>query len=342
MKNILQFLGLLLLLILSFLGANYLLNGEIIMAGGISVLLVVLMYFLVDFFIKRKSHISKSKISALSILLWFFFIVLSLPISFFSIHAFNVELNVKQDTKAYVNELIDKNKRVIRSFTATNNDYIIDLHTALKNDLFGYVHSPRSKSALGIKLSAKPYNISDLSTINKNNYTDIADAIKYSKILKSEQLLDSINTRTNEVLTRNIKLVNNWSRLRIPSSILEIENMCDQNLQQINQFSCLEHKDDLSFINWTDSTNTSESLADFGIEQTSKNRLVFKKENIDFTDFLICWNNYKPYWIIIPNIFLIILLILPYIVAPKSGVYMKKDSDTEKRLGDKEIGGIEL
>jgi len=59
MQTILQFLGLFLVLILSFFGSNYMLNGDVIVSGSLSLGLVILFYFLLEFLKKRKVQITK-------------------------------------------------------------------------------------------------------------------------------------------------------------------------------------------------------------------------------------------------------------------------------------------
>ena len=96
MKTILQGLAIIFTLIASFLGNLYFLNGDIIISAFISSIIVVVLYFLQETFIKKKATISKNKLSSTSIILWTLYLLLSIPITFALIHALNVELNEKK------------------------------------------------------------------------------------------------------------------------------------------------------------------------------------------------------------------------------------------------------
>ena len=106
MKSILQGIAIIFTLITSFLGNLYFLKGDLILSAFISCIIVVILYFLIEQFIKRKSEISKNKFATTSILLWSLYILLSIPISASLIHFLNVEINEKSEIQKISNKKI--------------------------------------------------------------------------------------------------------------------------------------------------------------------------------------------------------------------------------------------
>ncbi len=333
MQTILQFIGLFILLILSFFGANYMLNGDIILSGGISLTLVILMYFLIEFLKKRKVQITKSKFSTGSILGWVLFTVLCIPSGLLIVHALNVEINAKKYLQGYANNIVSKNQEVINLFQTENKQYISETYLIARNELESYVNSSNETVRDSIKtlLATSRFGIENLQEIDKTNFTNSAVALQSALEIRSGNLLDSVSDRSARVIENNAYLVENWSRLRVVTSLQELENMLEKNLNQLNKFLVNENYKTNIFSNPNDPSN--EVLA---VLTDENNQLKIVKANSNLASFSELWGQYKPYWLIIPVFIFFFLLLLPFMLEKTAGTYVGGD--------DEEIdkGGIEI
>jgi hypothetical protein len=98
---LLQGLGLLLTLVSSFLGALYMFSGNIPLAGIISLVFVVAMFYLVTFFMKEKMNRRRKGYPPIFYYMFALYGVLAIALSFFMLHCFNVEFFEKNDAQQY-------------------------------------------------------------------------------------------------------------------------------------------------------------------------------------------------------------------------------------------------
>ncbi len=319
MQTILQFIGLFLLLILSFFGANYMLNGDIILSGGISLTLVILMYFLIEFLKKRKVQITKSKFSTGSILGWVLFAVLCIPSGLLIVHSLNVEINAKKDLQGYANNIVTKNQEIINLFQTENKQYISDTYLIARNALDSYVNSSNETVRDSIKtmLATRRFGIENLQEIDKNNFTNSAVALQSALEIRSGNFLDSVSDRSARVIENNAYLVENWSRLRVVTSLQELENMLEKNLNQLNKFLAAENYKTNVFSNPNDASNVV-----LAVLTDENNQLKIVKANSNLASFSELWRQYTPYGLIIPALIFFFLLILPYMLEKTAGTYV--------------------
>lgn len=333
MQTILQFIGLFLLLILSFFGANYMLKGDIILSGGISLILVILMYFLIEFLKKRKVQITKSKLSLGSILGWVIFAVLCIPSGLLILHALNIEINAKKDLQVYANNIVSKNQEVVNLFQTENNKYISETYLIARNALDSYVNTSNAKDKDSIieLLGSERLGIENLEQIDKNNFTNSALALQSALEIRSENVLDSVRDRSERVISNNAYLVENWSRLRVVTSLQELENMLEKNLNQLNKFLVNENYKTNVFSNPNDASN--EVLA---VITDENNQLKIVKANTNLASFSEMLGQYTPFGLIIPVLIFFFLLILPYMLEKTAGTYVGGPDDEINE------GGIEI
>lgn len=336
MQIILQFTGLLLLLVLSFFGSNYLLNGDIIISGTISLVLVISIYFLIEFMKKRKVQITKSSISGTSIFLWGIFAIVSVPISVLIIHALNAEINAKVDLQAYTKAIVVKNQDAINLFQSENQQYIEETYLIAINalDLFVNTTNQSKKDSLKEALGESRFGISDFSTINKTNYRNSANALQSALEIRSQAVLDSVQERTKSVLNTNVYLVDNWSRLRVVGAIAELEKMLERNINQLNRFLVDENFKHDVFV-----TNREKNPEVLSIKLGENNQLSVTKSALQLSSFRGLWNAYKPYWLLFFVSIVLFLLLLPYILEKTAGVYINSVSNDVDEFDE---GGIDI
>jgi hypothetical protein len=336
MQTILQFIGLFLLLILSFFGGNYLLRGDTIISGTVSLVLVISIYFLIEFLKKRKVQITKSSYSASSILLWGVFVLLAAPIAVLILHALNVEMNAKRDLQAYAKAIVAKNQDALNLFQSENQQYIEETHLIATNALDVYVNTSNKSMKDSIKnvLEGSPFRFSDFSAINKSNYTTRATQLRDALEMRSEAVFDSVQVRTNSVLNSSVYLVDNWSRMRVVVAIAELEAMLEKNINQLNRFLVDENFKRDVFV-----ANNELKTEVLSIQAGENNELTITKSTIQLSSLRGLWVAYKPYWLLLPVLIFLFLLLIPYFLEKTAGVYIHSDSKGSK-VSDE--GGIEI
>lgn len=332
MQTVLQFIGLFLLLILSFLGGNYMLSGDVIISGSVSVVLVIIMYFLIEFLKKRKVQITKSKFSLGSLFLWIIFTSVCIPIGVFLVHALNVEINAKKDLQSYAKELVIKNQEIVNLFQTENQQYVSETYLYVSNELDRYLHAgSATKDSIEELLSEKRYGITDLNSINSSNYLNKAVALQSALEIRSEAVLDSVKDRSESVINDNIYLVDNWSRLRVVTAINELEAMLVKNLNQLNRFLANENYKTDVFAN-----SSSQNDKVLSVSIIEHNQLEIQKSPINLSSFSGLWNYYSPFLLILPALIFFFFLLLPYLLEKTAGSYLIND-ETEN-----DEGGIEI
>lgn len=313
MRFLLQGLGIIFSLVASFLGLLYFLNGDIIISALVSCVIVVLQFFLIEQFIKNKAEITKRRFSLLSLMLWFFYLLLSVPMTLSLIHALNVEINAKKEIQSEANTKVQYLDDMVEAYNDSVDNYLNKLRVDLNTKLSAYVSSdPASpnRSSLEEVLKKEPYNFSDPGSLNNNNVqfnvTTTVDAIKgrLSEILENEVMPD-----IERYKSRYVPAFNNWSRLKLNLAMHELDTLlAGNNVKLSRNFSA----------------NTL-GAGTFNFEYTSEDMLM--------DDPLALWNKHKPYLLLLFVLIFHILILLPYLMADVSGRYINS-----KKTG----GGINL
>lgn len=334
MQTALQFIGLFLILILSFFGANYIFEGDYIIPGFIAVVLVTFMYFLIEFLKKRKIQVTKNKFSSLSILLWLLFVIICLPIGFLTIHALNVEINAKKDLQDYADNIVFNNKEAINVFQSESNQYIEETYLLVSNLLNTYVNtnSKKDKDSIGQVLQGYPFYFSELEEITKSNYLNLANSFQSALEIKSSAVLDSVTERTNTTIKTNLPLIDTWSRLRVLKSIGTLEDLFQENVIQLDHFLRQENqRQDLLY-----NTFGKESTEPLNFIKGDDDKLRLITTDINLADPVFLWNLYKPFWLFIPVLIFFLFLILPFILLNRAGDYLSENETISNE------GGIEI
>lgn len=312
MKTILQGLAIIFTLIASFLGNLYYLNGDLIISAFLSSVIVVVLYFLQETFIKKKSIISKNKFSSTSIILWSLYLLLSIPITFSLIHALNVELNEKTFIQQSAAMKQDDLSNMAKDYAKKYDSYLSLFQEKVQTKLYNFQNDRKNK-ALIAELSAAPYETPgyffDDTVVTANEQALEATKKKQThfKIIQ-----DSVNERVVAYNNKYQNVFSSWSRLQISIAAVELDKVLQLNHDQIiNEFKRM----------------TEPSYPTY--------QYPYNKEVIAINHPLDLWNKHKPYGLLVVVFFFHLLILLPYIIEPLAGKYPPK---TKKSAG----GGIQL
>lgn len=337
MHYVLQYLSLTVQLILTFFGANYLLGGDIILAGVASAVLVIASFYLIEMLKKRKVHIAKTRFSIVSFLLWLLFALLCLPIDGLVIHALNVELNAKDELQKYANDMAAKNVEITRLFDTENKRYNEETELIARNALDTYVttNSRSVKDSIATLLASEKFGIRDLSQVTAANFSNSSIAVRAALDTKSQKVRDSVNDRTEANSAANLALVSDWSRLKVVTAIAELEDLLDQNTVQLDDFLERVNYKPLVFVN---AASNTEGILHLSVVE---GKLQYTRPDVHIDSFTKLWNHYTPYWLAIPTLFFNFLLALPYFILKSGGNYISK-VNTKSKKDEVEEGGFEL
>lgn len=311
MKSILQGIGIIFTLIASFLGCLYFLNGDILISAFFTSVIVVILYFLQESFIKKKAEISKNKLSSTSIILWTLYLLLSIPITFALIHALNVELNEKKTIQQIASAKQEDLTKMVEKFNIDYNTYLSRFELQAKVKLQNY-KSTKSQQ-LRDTLEAPPYEAApsffELQDASAENQALYMKKALLNKLVKFESAIkDSINAFKYK------NVFSNWSRVQLSLASTELDRLLYQN-----------HK------------NMVENLAQITHGNAPTFLYNYNKEFISINQPKELWIKNKPYGLLIIVFLFHILILLPYIIEPVAGIYIPptKSNNTSG-------GGIQL
>ena len=312
MKNILQGIGIVFTLIASFLGLMYTLKGDVLISSLVSLVIIVIEYFLIEKFIQSKSEITKNKFSVLSIVLWSVYALLAIPISIFLLHALNVEINAKSEIKNVANNKIQDLTNMSKSYRKNVDNNVRTLSLDLDNTIRFY--SKTLNSTLETKLIDKPFNLSSAQLISAQNgdFEAIVRSFVTAKTKKLGLVADTVEFNNANFINRYGGVFDGWSRLEINYAFYELDDLLKKNY-------------DL-FIN-NDSSQMSFAKDRFKFD--------YKIEDTNMDKPVLLFNEYKPYYLIFIVLLFHFLILLPYIIEPTGGKYVSNPS--EKKGGGRKI-----
>lgn len=318
LRTILQLIGLLFTLIVSFLGILYILNGDIFFSSMVAITMVVLVYFLIDQMKERKTVITKNRFSSLSITLWVLYILLAIPLTFLLVHAMTVEILAKKDIQGKANDKVTIAETMISSYDNQVNKYLQgDFQPILAQNLGQYVQNHSNYTALNV-LKSKPYNL-EVSYLNSIRFNEVNQNIDKCVVVMRKNFDKAKNEakqRTEDFNEKYGYVFDNWSRLRLNVAFSELDKLIDENYLTLSSgFNKYNHLSGAVF------------------------KFKYKKVEPLMNNPKMLWKSYNPASLIIATILFHILLLLPYFLEPLPGHFRKPvDFDTTEASN----GGFEL
>lgn len=300
MKTILQGIGVVFTLLASFLGLMYILKGDVIFSAVVSLVLVVIEFFLIEKFIKSKTEITKNKFSTLSILLWSFYGIIAIPISIFLMHTLTIEIYAKPNVQSVANKKIEDLTKMVSTFNAAKDASYNSFEVYLTNKLERYA----GERNINVKSVYKDSLLAFISERQLDNLdeSDVLTTVKSVRDAKQKKLLQEVNPvlQANTIfLQKYSNVFDKWAHFQITYAFYELDNLLKKNKDiLINSYKKhIVFPNAMVFdYNYTqDETNLSNPIELFGI--------------------------YKPYLLFIVVLFFHFLILLPYFLTDAGGTY---------------------
>ena len=110
--------------------------------------------------------------------------------------------------------------------------------------------------------------------------------------------------------------------------------MLEKNINQLNRFLVNENYKQDVFV-----TNSELNSAVLSIQVNENKQLSITKSPIQLSSLGGLWGAYKPYWLLLPVLIFLFLLLIPYFLEKTAGVYINSDSNGPEESDE---GGIEI
>jgi hypothetical protein len=214
LKTGMMYLGLLLSVIATFLGTIHFFKGQLAMAIIITLVLALGMFFLLDMLIRKKEELRKNSSynRNLSLILYSLYLLLALPLSYFTVHGFNVELNVKNQMKNQYGEVKNELVQVNDAFNLHTNKLIDHIDINLQN-LMTTKNYSKLKTIYNLDKDVLKGNDKQIRLSKK-------DDIKGDITLKYEQ----INKNYKTTILKSVDNIASWNLFELHNSMAVVDS----------------------------------------------------------------------------------------------------------------------
>jgi hypothetical protein len=298
-----QALGLLVTLICSFLGGIYIFSGQWLFAFPVSLLFVVAVYYLVIYFCKEKENRKKRGYPPAFYYLFGAYGIISLVLSVFVLHFYNVEVN----EKASVQEIgLKKIIGLKLLYTEYDNNYDNFLNTAELQivSLVGqYQNNVADGTNIEATLAAKPLYIDDsnLRSIlaNASPATAVKGQLAQRKLGFQQFKNQILGSNTETFIETQSSIITNWDRFELVNSLVDLNDRLTQDYEKLNG-------------NLVDKINNTYAITGF-------NPAVYKDESLINEPLALAAKHLGPMSLVV-LLFFQFLILLPYFLT-KGRIY---------------------
>jgi hypothetical protein len=291
LKTILQLIGTVFALLMTFLGGLYWLGGEVLLAGFIGVVLVTILYFVVEQLRRRKTEIRKQRFSAVSILLWAGYVVVSVPLSLLLVHALNVEIHHRTEVQQAAAAKTAALGSMVKAYDALAQDEINSLQMVLK-PLLASFSAAKPDTAARRRLMEPPFLFSTgvLDNVSASSMDSDAQLWMSARKARFDKASTEVKQRNSAYTKATGAVFTDWHRLQVPLAYAKLDTLVMGNLRALQT----SYRD-----------NTSR-VGKFEYELPQVPMLMAEP--------IALWQRTQPYALILAVVAFHLLLLLPYLL----------------------------
>ena len=222
--QLVQAFGLILTLLFSFIGGLYMFSGNILIAGLISVIFVVAIYYLIIKFCWEKENRKRKGYPTSFYAMFGLYAFINLTLSVFVLHFVNVEFFEKEEIKKIglnkvkgLEEIYTDYETQYQTFTSTLESQFITNIYALKGG---------ANASVTATLNAAPFNCDEGCINNLKSQPNLAQALQKRTAylneefaLKPTELIGDDKVAYFEKAKQNIS---NWNRMEITNTLEQL------------------------------------------------------------------------------------------------------------------------
>jgi len=298
-----QGLGLLVTLICSFLGGIYIFNGQWLFAFPVSLLFVVAVYYLVIYFCKEKENRKKRGYPPTFYYLFGVYSIISLILSVFVLHFYNVEVNEKASVQEIGLKKVAGLKLLYSEYENNYTNFLTTAEILINNLVEQYKDNVADRTNIEASLAARPLNIDhdNLASIIAN--TNPALAIKNQLAQRKLGFLQFKNqilgSNTETFIENQSSIITNWDRFKLVKSMVDLNERLTEDYEKLNG-------------NLVDKINNTYAITGF-------NPAVYKDESLINEPLALAAKHLGPMSLVV-LLFFQFLILLPYFLT-KGRIY---------------------
>jgi len=236
----LQATGMIVIIAASFMGGLYIFNGNMLYSMPASLFFVVAMFYLVSYFMKEKANRKRKGYPVQFYYAFTAYILLSLVVSFFVLHCFNVEFIEKKEIQriglsklSCLQSVYDDYQHKYQKFLKKHRVEMMQNITFLKTHSQSFQIQP----VITI-LKSPPYNFSDQMILDFIKADPLSASIDINiRTLENMFKTSEMNLLSDKDVYFQIKrnTFEGWNRLTLNSSILELNQKLGSDYLVLNR-----------------------------------------------------------------------------------------------------------
>lgn len=325
LKHIVQYFGLLALLITTLLGSFYLLGDKFVELSFFAVVIIVFsLYYLVKLLVDKREETHQDLFNIT--LLFIIYLLLAGFTAYFSIHFLTVQLGASDDLKINGNEKLETIITIRKEFKNSVDELERDLTMEINSSLQAFYNAPRN------------------SIVRESKKWDLENTYKFPE------------TILKDLKNKNIKQTTaNWIESNISNS-LEITSLKDKNQIIFNESENIfnYYKKFKDVFNQREYLNISKIYYDldsllpnykrlledkfqeitnqYNMPNSTLEGVTIPKSKIQLNNVGALWSVYGSIIYIIITLIIHLLILIPFILATKKGLRPLTEEDTATEL----------
>jgi hypothetical protein len=294
LKTILQTIGTVFALLMTFLGALYWLGGEVLLAGFIGVALVTILYFIVEQLRRKKTEVRKQRFGAVSILLWAGYAVVSLPLSLLLVHALNVEIHHRTEVQQAAAAKTAALGGMVNAYDSVAQREIDSLKTVLKPLLASFT-AAKPDTAARRRLMEPPFLLSTgvLANVSASSMDSDAELWTSARRARFDKASTEVKQRNSAYTKATGAVFTDWHRLQVPLAYAKLDTLVLGDLRALQ-------------ASYADNTSRADSLFTYKLPAVP----------MLMAEPIALWQRTQPYALILAVVAFHLLLLLPYLLEP--------------------------
>lgn len=325
LKHILQYFGLLALLVTTLLGSFYLLGDKFLLPSFFAVVILVFsLYYLVKLLVNKREETHQDIFNI--ILLFIIYVLIAGFTAYFSIHFLTVQLGASDDLKINGNEKLETIITIRKEFKNSVDELERDLTMEVNSSLQAYYNAPRNS----IVRESKKWDLENTykfpETIlkdlrNKNikqttaNWieSNIRNSLEMNLPKDKNQIIFNESKKIMKYYTDYKDVFNKTEYLKISAIYYELDSLLP------NYKRLLEGK-------------FQEISNQYNIPNSSLDGVTIPKSKIQINNVRGLWSAYGSIIYIILTLIIHLLILIPFILATKKGLRPLTEEDTATEL----------
>ena len=235
--QLVQAFGLILTLLFSFIGGLYMFSGNILIAGLISVIFVVAIYYLIIKFCWEKENRKRKGYPTSFYAMFGLYAFINLTLSVFVIHFVNVEFFEKEEIKKIGLNKVKGLETIYADYEAQYLTFSSTLESQFITNINALKSNPNNTSVRAT-LNAAPFNCDNADINSLLNQSNLPQAIqrRVSALndVFSEASVNLIGLNKEEYFEKAKQNITNWNRLEITSTMEQLNSKITADNEALN------------------------------------------------------------------------------------------------------------